>query len=59
MATRLTKEQRITAIKHYYQSGENRAEASRRLANQLGIPPPQGRNITCLERKFEETPVGW
>ena len=46
MATRLTKEQRIAAVKHYFQSGENGAEASRRLAKQFGIPPPQGRNIT-------------
>ena len=55
MATRLTKEQHNTAIKHYYQSGENRPEASRRSANQFGIPPPQGQNITCLVRKLEET----
>ena len=53
-ATRLTKKQRIAAIKHYYQSSENGAEASR-LANQFGIPSPQGRNITCLVRKFKET----
>ena len=54
MATRLTKEQRIAAIKHYYQSGENGAETSR-LANQFDIPPPQRQNITCFVRKFEET----
>ena len=53
--TRLTKEQRMATEKHYYQSGENGAEASRRLANQFSIPPPQGRNITCLVKKFEET----
>ena len=55
IATQLTKEQRNAAIKHYYQSGKNRAEANRRFANQFGIPPSQGRNITCLVRKSEET----
>ena len=54
IATRLAKEQRIATIKHYYQSGENGAETSRRLANKFGIPP-QGRNITCLVKKFEKT----
>ncbi|OAF63701.1 hypothetical protein A3Q56_08593 [Intoshia linei] len=51
----MTKKQHIAAVKHYYKSGENGDEASRRLANQFGIPPPQGRNITCVIKKFEET----
>ena len=54
MATHLTKEQCITAVKHYYQSGENGVEASRTLAKQFGIPPPQGQNITFLVKKFKE-----
>lgn len=51
----MTKEQRIAAVKHYYQSSENGAEASRRMTTQFGISSPQGRNITALVKKFELT----
>ena len=55
MTVRLTKEQRIAAVKHYYQSNENGAEASRRTKKKFGISSPQGRNITALVKKFEQT----
>ena len=52
------KKQRLASVKHYYKSDENGAEARRKLARQFGIPFPQGRNITSLVKKFEETGSG-
>ena len=54
MATRLTKEQRIAAVKNYYRLGENRAEANRRLANQFGIPPPQDKTLLVWQRSLKK-----
>ena len=51
MAVRLTKRQRIAAVKIYYKIYY---EASRRLSEQFDIPASQGRNITNLVKKFEE-----
>lgn len=55
MANRFTKQQRITAVKLFYKCQENSAEASRQLAIQYDINPPQGRNIKAIVYKFEET----
>ena len=55
MAVRLTKKQRIAAVKIYYECSGNGAEGSRRLSKQFDIPAPQGRNITNLVKKFEES----
>lgn len=55
MPFRLTKEQRITAVKFYYKLGDNAAETSRYLSREYGIREVQGRNIKQLVDKFEET----
>lgn len=55
MAFRLDQEQRIAAVRHYYQSGSNAAEASRRLSEEFRIHEVQGRNIKSLVDKFERT----
>ena len=56
MPFHLTKEQRITAVKFYYQNNENGAAAGRLLAEHFQIKHViQGRNITNLVKKFEET----
>ena len=56
MPFHLTKEQRITAVKFYYQNNENGAAAGRLLAEHFHIKHViQGRNITNLVKKFEET----
>ena len=50
------KEQRITAVKFYYQNNENGAAAGRLLAEHFQIKHViQGQNITNLVKKFEET----
>ena len=55
MAFRLNKQQRISAVKHYYMSNNNAAEASRRLSAEYKIVNVQGRNIKSLVAKFELT----
>lgn len=55
MAFRLNKQQRIAAVRFYYMSDMNAAEASRRLSEEYQIHEVQGRNIKSLVRKFEET----
>ena len=56
MPFHLTKEQRITSVKFYYQNNENGAAAGRLLAEHFQIKHViQGRNITNLVKKFEET----
>lgn len=55
MAFRLNKQQRIAAIKFYYQAGSNATEASRLLSAEYHIPQVQGRNIKVLVDKFENT----
>ena len=39
MATRLTTEQRIAAVRLYYKTSDNAAEAARRLACEFGCQP--------------------
>ena len=53
--SRLTLQQRTAAVKHFYQSNNNAAEAARRLAAQFSLPVPQGRNVKSIVEKFEET----
>ena len=55
MAFRLNQNQRIAAIRHYYQCGSNATEASRRLSEEFNIHAVQGRNIKSLVNKFEIT----
>lgn len=55
MANYLTQQQRVAAVKHYYQSQGNGAEAARRLAFEFDIRTVQGRNITNIVKKFEQT----
>ena len=56
MPFHLTKEERITAVKFYYQNNENGAAAGHLLAEHFQIKHIiQGRNITNLVKKFEET----
>ena len=56
MPFHLTKEQRITAVKFYYQYNENGAADGRLLTEHFQIKHViQGRNITNLVKKFEET----
>ena len=55
MAFRLTKEQRIAAVKHFYKCNDNAAAAARRLSEEFDIHEVQGRNIKNIVLKFEET----
>ena len=55
MAYRLNQNQRIAAIRHYYQCGSNATEASRHLSEEFNIHAVQGRNIKSLVNKFEIT----
>ena len=56
MAFRLNQNQRIAAIRHYYQCGSNTTKASRRrLSEEFNIHAVQGRNIKSLVNKFEIT----
>ena len=55
MAFRLNQNQRIAAIRHYYQCGSNATEANRRLSEEFNIHAVQGRNIKSLVNKFEIT----
>ena len=55
MAMRLIREQRVAAVKIFYLSNGNAAEASRRLSQEFNIPPVQGRNIKSIVNKFKLT----
>ncbi|XP_054449778.1 uncharacterized protein LOC129087027 [Pteronotus mesoamericanus] len=55
MAHRLTREQRVRAVKLYYQNQCNGAATARLLREEFGIRLVQSRNITSLIRKFEAT----
>ena len=55
MAFRLNQNQRIAAIRHYYQCGSNASKASRCLTEEFNIHAVQGRNIKLLVNKFEIT----
>ena len=48
MAFRRNQNQRIAAIRHYYQCGSNATEASRRPSEEFNIHAVQGRNIIVL-----------
>ena len=56
MPFHVTKKQRITSVKFYYQNNENGAAAGRLLAEHFQVKRViQGRNITNLVKNFEET----
>ena len=55
MAFRLNVQQRIAAVKLYYQCDLNSALASRQLSEQFNIQAVQGRNIKAIVDKFERT----
>ena len=55
MAFRINQNQRIPAIRHYYQCSSNATEASRRLNEEFNIHAVQGRNIKSLANKFKIT----
>ena len=55
MAFRLNQNQRIAAIRHYYQCGSNATKASRHLSEEFNIHAVQGKNIKSLVNKFEIT----
>lgn len=55
MAFRLTKDQRVAAVKHYYKCNDNAAAAARKLSEDFNINVVQGRNIINLVQKFEDT----
>ena len=55
MANYLNQQHRVSAVRHYYESQRNGAEAARRLATEFGIRTVQGRNIINIVKKFEKT----
>ena len=54
MAHRLTKEERITAIQHYYKT-RNATQTARLIANEFNRPIPRRQSIVELIKKFEDT----
>ena len=53
MAYQLTREQRVRAVKLYYQNQCNGAATARLLREEFGIRLVQRHNITSLIREFE------
>ena len=53
--TQLDLGKRIAAVRHFYESKKNTAEASRRLVKEFNCYPVQGRNIKAIVDKFNRT----